>query len=124
MKTGDKIIFIIVILSLLVGIIVKEMGISNTSTKFVVIMADGKVYEKIPLIPNLKPSTIMVKSKEGYLYVEIDNGKVHVLDSTCPDKLCIKQGWISNVGETIVCLPNRITISIVGGNESVDSVSY
>lgn len=123
MKTGDKIIIVVIVLSLLMGFWVRKIGNANTN-KYVLIMADGKVYQKIPLLLDLRRSTIMVKSAEGYLYVEISDGKVRVLDSTCPDKLCVHQGWISNVGETIVCLPNRITISIVGGNEGVDSVSY
>nr|WP_269446110.1 NusG domain II-containing protein [Caldisericum exile] len=112
-----------VVVSLVLGIGIRLYGNRNSS-KYVVVMADGKLYQKIPLLKDLKKSIIMVKSNEGYLYLEIEQDRVRVIDSTCPDKLCIKQGWISNIGETIVCLPNRITISIVGGNVSVDSISY
>lgn len=123
MKIGDRFIILLIVISLALGIVINKL--TNTSnTKYILIMADGQVYQKIPLVPELRDSKFIVKSKEGYMYVEIKDGKVRVIDSTCPDKLCIKQGWISNVGETIVCLPNRITISIIGGNSSVDSVSY
>jgi hypothetical protein len=30
----------------------------------------------------------------------------------CPDKLCIRQGIVSRSGERIVCLPNRVSITI------------
>jgi hypothetical protein len=123
LKIGDKIILLIVVVSLVLGIGIRLTHNGNSS-KYVVIIVDGKLYQKIPLFKDLKKSIMMIKSNEGYLFLEIVQDKVRVIDSTCPDKLCIKQGWISHIGESIVCLPNRISISITGGNFSVDSVSY
>ena len=40
----------------------------------------------------------------------------------CPDKICIKQGKINKKGQTISCLPNKISISI-SNNDDVDIVS-
>lgn len=123
MKTGDRIILILILISLLLGIAINRYA-GKTNEKYVEILVDGKLYEKIPLYPELRKTPFMVKSSEGYLYVEISEGKVRVIDSTCRDKLCIKEGWISHIGESIVCLPNRISITIVGGDTYVDSVSY
>lgn len=41
---------------------------------------------------------------------EIKAGKIKMLDSDCPDKRCIKQGWSDLV--PIICLPNQIVIEI------------
>lgn len=42
----------------------------------------------------------------------------------CPDKLCIHQGKISHTGETIACLPNRVTVRVISGAASnVDSIA-
>ena len=35
-------------------------------------------------------------------------------DADCPDKLCVKTGRISKTGETIVCLPHRVVVEIIG----------
>ena len=45
----------------------------------------------------------------------IEDGSAHVTDASCPDKLCEKQGQISANGETIVCLPNRVVVTVGGG---------
>ncbi|MCX7846336.1 MAG: NusG domain II-containing protein [Dictyoglomaceae bacterium] len=51
----------------------------------------------------------------GKSYFECDSEKgVRMISSPCPDKLCIKQGWIKKVGETIVCLPNRVVLRFEG----------
>lgn len=41
---------------------------------------------------------------------EIRDGKIRMLQSDCPDKLCVKQSWSNLV--PIVCLPNQIVIEI------------
>lgn len=53
----------------------------------------------------------------------IENGKAYLTDANCPDKLCVHQGKISRTGETITCLPNKLTVAVFGAEESVDLVS-
>ena len=53
----------------------------------------------------------------------IENGKAYLTDANCPDKLCIHQGKISMTGETITCLPNKLTGTVFGAEESVDLIS-
>ena len=54
----------------------------------------------------------------------IENGKAYLTDANCPDKLCVHQGKISMTGETITCLPNKLTVTVYGGEDSgVDLVS-
>ena len=55
---------------------------------------------------------------------EIQDGEVHMTEADCPDQLCIHQGSIHIQGETIVCLPNRVTVEITGNDteEQLDGV--
>ncbi|WP_461812051.1 NusG domain II-containing protein [Faecalimonas sp.] len=48
----------------------------------------------------------------------IKNGKADVIDAKCPDKICVKQKPISKSGESIVCLPNKVIITVVEGKEN------
>ena len=49
--------------------------------------------------------------------LRVRDGRASVIDADCPDKLCEKQGSVSRVGQRIICLPNRLTVEIVGGAE-------
>ena len=42
----------------------------------------------------------------------IRDGKAHLTDSSCPDHLCEYMGEIDQVGQSIICLPNRIVVEI------------
>jgi len=53
----------------------------------------------------------------GDTVVEIRDDTVRVLDSPCPDKICIAAGAISRTGQFIACLPNRVTVTLEGRDE-------
>jgi hypothetical protein len=55
----------------------------------------------------------------GDTIVEISGGTVRVLDSACPDKLCVAAGSISRTGQFIACLPNRVSITLEGHDAPV-----
>lgn len=44
--------------------------------------------------------------------VEIKSGMVSVIQASCPDGLCIKQGSIDKVGSSIICIPNKLIIEL------------
>lgn len=50
------------------------------------------------------------------------DGYVWVKDSCCPNKLCVKTGKIHTQGQTIVCVPNRVVVRIVGA-DAVDAIT-
>ena len=53
----------------------------------------------------------------------IKNGEVYMSYSNCPDHICENTGKVQYVGQTIVCLPNHLTVTIVD-EESQDSVDF
>jgi len=65
-----------------------------------------------------------IKLKNGKIVIEIKNKKVHVKESDCPEKICVLTGWISNPGQIIVCVPNKLIIKIISEKEQkIDSIS-
>ena len=76
-----------------------------------------------------KIKTIPLYSKETYVIegdytntVVVDNGCVYVESTTCPNKICQQQGKMIHAGESIVCAPNRVVITITGKGD-VDAVT-
>ena len=55
----------------------------------------------------------------------IKGGEAYLTYVNCPDLVCVKTGRIRYVGESIVCLPNRVSVVIRGENADggVDLVS-
>lgn len=52
-----------------------------------------------------------------HICVHVGNGKVWVTDADCNDKICERTGEISRAGQSIVCLPNNIVVTISGDGD-------
>ena len=58
---------------------------------------------------------LVIESGNGQTnHLIIEDGKAFLTEASCPDKLCVRQGAISETGQSIVCLPNRVIVTIVG----------
>ena len=60
----------------------------------------------------------------GPAEVLIADGKIRIVKNNCPNQLCVHTGAIKYPGQNIVCIPNKILITIVAPESSLDSVSY
>ncbi|GMG97264.1 NusG domain II-containing protein [Tepidimicrobium xylanilyticum] len=125
MTKGDKIlIFSILVISLLSLFYIRNMAF-NYDEKYISIQVNGIEIKKIIFDRSLIGKTISIKTEFGYNLIEIGDGKVRVIEADCPDKLDVKQGYISEVGEVIVCLPNRLVIEIKGvADADLDYISH
>ena len=90
---------------------------------FAVIKHDGKVIKTIDLSSVSQPYEIEIESDGGYNIIYVEHGRISVKDANCPDKLCVKQGFIENGAYPIVCLPHRVTVSIKKTAGEVDEIS-
>ncbi|MBQ2897347.1 MAG: NusG domain II-containing protein [Clostridia bacterium] len=109
-KTGDVIIAVIILILTAAFVLLPSFG----SADFAVIYVDGKEYGKYNLNENNK-TTVELVSDYGHNTVVIKNGQVFVEKSSCKDKLEVKAGPIKKQGQTLVCLPNRVVVTIEGG---------
>lgn len=50
------------------------------------------------------------------LTVAIENGSCRVIESDCKNRICVKTGTITRVGESIVCAQNGVVITVIGDN--------
>lgn len=67
--------------------------------------------------------TVEIHAGEGKKnLLVIENGSASVTEATCPDLLCVHQRAISQTGENIVCLPNKVVVRIDGGTAKTDAV--
>ncbi len=69
-----------------------------------------------------KDATHIVKGPLGAAKIIIEDGYARMENAPCPLKICEAMGPIKNAGETILCLPNRISIRVTGG-WGLDAVS-
>ena len=109
MKKKDFILIFIILL-----IVVASFGINHftnaKSGKQIEIYVDNELYKTYDIDDE---DEIKIESEEGYNVVKIHNHGAQITEASCPDKVCIHEGFITKPSESIVCLPNKVHIKII-----------
>jgi len=98
---ADGVLIVIVIVAIIgSSLFVYKKGIR---TDFAVIEYNGKS-------ENVSLNKDRIFTLENGIVIEVKDGKVRVKDSDCPQKICVKHGWLKYAHDVIVCLPNKTII--------------
>jgi hypothetical protein len=81
----------------------------------------GETYGNFSLFQDKKISLI---GKEGESVIEIKDGQARLKSAPCRNQYCVQQGWISFTGQILICIPNEISIEILGKTKAYDSLNY
>ena len=86
-----------------------------------IVTVDGVLAATIPLTVD---ATLPIGTGKGFLnVVEVSGGRVRVVEADCPDRLCVRQGWIRYDGESIVCLPHKLVVTVRSTEGDLDAVA-
>lgn len=82
---------------------------------------DGEVYKRFSLDKDQEEE---ISTSYGKNRLIIEGGSAYIKEADCPDKICVRQGKISKKGQTIICLPHKIAITVIEGEEGdIDAVA-
>lgn len=118
MKKRDWIIAaVILLMAAVVWLIAKP---DHTQASALKIMVDGEIMGIYPLDENREIPI------GDHNICRIEKGIVSMIWADCPDKICVKTKPITQTGETIICLPNKVILELISSEEKKngpDSIS-
>ena len=77
---------------------------------------DGTVIGTYPLSVDREVEIKTGENGEELNLLVIKDGKATVTAATCPDGICAAHRPISREGESIVCLPHKVVVTVIGGS--------
>lgn len=113
------------------GMVIMQVPLSQSETKYYLLTESiSNIYEETQSI-----YSVMELSEEEWFDIQrqsgdynillYQNGKVQMIESNCPDQICVHHSAICLAGENIICLPHKIVIEIIGDNGyELDGVAY
>ena len=105
---------VLILLFILSGIFITAFTFFKKGS-VVCVEACGKIY-KYSLDDD---GVYEVEGAAGKTVFEIKNSKVHIIESACPNKICVAAGF----SNPIVCLPNQVIITVEDESGGLDAVS-
>lgn len=77
------------------------------------IYQNGELIQSISLKDVDQPYTFTVTGENGCVnIIEVRPGSIGIRDASCPDRLCVLQGFITDSRLPVTCLPNRLVIQL------------
>lgn len=119
MKRGDYVILFLA-LALLPALYMHFWNFGGHAEQVIVRSPNTKP-QSYPLLKNRR---IEIQGAKGPSIIEIRDGQVRFIDSPCTNKQCIQSGWLHRPGEIAACLPNGISVQVIGQNEIYDAINF
>jgi len=126
-KPWDALAYAVVILIMLTGLVSMRLFFRNERDRLAIVEMDGIVLHTVYLEQDMETREIRLDAGEGrYNTIFIGYDHIDVIESNCPDQVCVGWGRIRYTGQTIVCLPFRIVVRIVGHTEktTIDDITW
>ncbi|MDH4456455.1 MAG: NusG domain II-containing protein [Candidatus Methylopumilus sp.] len=115
---GD--VLVIIFALLFVAYLFKSLWHNEQAAKLQIRLGD-KIYATYSLDQN---RDINIQGPIGVTRIEIANGKARFASSPCPNQYCVHQGWLNHKGHAAICLPNQVSMELLGGKKPFDSLNY
>jgi hypothetical protein len=86
-----------------------------------IIRSGGKIFREVTLSLDQQ---IEVPGPLGISIITIQNRKARIASDPSPRQYCVRQGWLQQAGEIALCLPNQVSVELVGSKKQYDSLNY
>jgi len=94
------------------SVIIAVRTAGRTEEGWVVVSRDGIEEERLSLKEDTR---LLLRDEEGNEnLLVIEEESVWIEEANCPDGLCVRQGHISHSGDSIICLPHKLVVTIEG----------
>lgn len=111
----NDVIFISLLVLFCIGVCVGVYKGGAVEGSKIAITIDGAEYGTYSL---LEEQTITIDEHGALNIIEIKDGEAYMKKASCPDQLCVDQNEISFDKESIICLPNKVVITVTSDIES------
>ena len=111
MKKNDWILVAVILVLAGIGFFI-YISLGRQSAGIVKVTVDGELFGTYSLE---KEYEIKINNTN---HLMIKDGQADMVEANCPDQICVNHQKISKNKETIVCLPNKVIVEIVGGEDT------
>lgn len=117
LKKGDYLILFSV---MLVSLVLFLSSFFSSEKLRAEIYLDGECISTVNLYELGEKSEI----RAGNCTVMLEKDGVSFISSACPDKLCVNRGKLKKAGDTMACVPEKVTVVLKGVRDSIDAVVF
>lgn len=108
---NDVVLAVVITLLATAGLLL--FNLLKTQGDYVSVKINGEEKNRYSLSENVDTVIYTGENNNQENRLIIENNKAYIISASCPDKICVGHKPVSNVNESIVCLPHKVVVEIV-----------
>ena len=117
LKKGD---YAVVLVTLLISVLLFVLSFSSGEKITAQIYYNGESYGTVNLYEIKEPCQLAV----GRCILLFESDGVTFVSSECEDRLCINRGKLKRAGDTMACVPERVSVVLKAEKNEADAVAF
>jgi len=119
MTCADRLLIILVMCAL--PFLYTRMWAGNVNAGYLQIQAGNNE----PVTEALSPDrTLHIHGPLGDSVIAVSQGRARFVSSPCRGHVCVQAGWLKTTGDLAACLPNRISLTLLGQHPRFDTINF
>ena len=115
LKWGDWMLYGL-IGSLAVLLLAVLPGLSGDDAVGAVLTERGEVILTLTADQLQKGGSVDIEANGYHYHLVFEDGRIRFAEADCPDRICVRTGWISRPGQIAACVPGHLIIRIEGSD--------
>ena len=115
---NDVVLAVVITLLATAGLLL--FNLLKTQGDYVSVKINGEEKYRYSLSENVDTVIYTGENNNQENRLIIENNQAYIISADCPDKICVGHRPVSNVNESIVCLPHKVVVEIVSDEAEND----
>lgn len=108
---NDVVLAVVITLLATAGLLL--FNLLKTQGDYVSVKINGEEKYRYSLSENVDTVIYTGENNNQENRLIIENNQAYIISADCPDNICVGHRPVSNVNESIVCLPHKVVVEIV-----------
>ena len=122
LKWGDALVYIVVILLAVFLLMSLPQAVASDGLT-AVILIDGQERYSFDAAELMTGGELSVEANGYHYHIIYENGRIRFADADCPDRVCVKTGWLSRSSQVAACVPGHVLIRFIGTDQQTGQTS-
>ncbi len=113
LRWGDFLLYGLIASLAIILFLAAPKGLSGQSN-VALLTEDGKVIFQKPVSELQAAGSFEIEAQEYHYIIAYEDGKIRFAEADCPDKVCVRSGWVYRPGQVAACVPGHLILKITG----------
>jgi hypothetical protein len=113
LRWGDLLMYVLISMTA-IGLLLSANPSGANTLQIAILSEDGRLLFSKPITELQIAGSFAVEAMGFHYRISYQGGQIRFAEADCPDKVCVRTGWVSRSGQVSACVPGHLILKITG----------